>query len=188
MGTRNDPSRYDCYAKAEPDEPVFVLLGRDPSAAGLVRDWARQREAMVRAGHKPAEDLPMVREARACADAMAAFRSARERCSGEALPPRAEDAGGGDGAWTCDGRLVLTPAYYEQPERVLDALLLTGDADATAEEVAAWTPEQRKRAAEWALSLHTAASDNDDVLVPPRPDFIRRQDWSSRNPIAGAAL
>lgn len=32
-------------AKAEPDEPYFVLLGRDRSAAKLVREWATQRHA-----------------------------------------------------------------------------------------------------------------------------------------------
>ena len=35
---------------------------------------------------------------------------------------------------------------------------------------------QRKMAAEWALSLYTYSSDNDDVIVPPRPDFIPRED------------
>ena len=45
MGTKNNPSRFDCMAKAEPDEPYFVLLGRDRSAAKLVREWATQRHA-----------------------------------------------------------------------------------------------------------------------------------------------
>lgn len=37
MGTKNNPGRYDCYANAEPDEPMFVLLGHDRHAATLVR-------------------------------------------------------------------------------------------------------------------------------------------------------
>ena len=45
MGSKNNPSRFDAYAKAEPDEPYFVLLGRDHSAAKLVREWATQRHA-----------------------------------------------------------------------------------------------------------------------------------------------
>lgn len=43
MGTKNNPSRYDAMAKAEPDEPYFVLLGRDRGAARLVRAWAMSR-------------------------------------------------------------------------------------------------------------------------------------------------
>ena len=38
MGTKNSPGKFDCYANAEPDEPMFVLLGRDPTA-WLVVDW-----------------------------------------------------------------------------------------------------------------------------------------------------
>jgi hypothetical protein len=30
MGTKSNPGPFDCYAKAEPDEPMFVLLARDP--------------------------------------------------------------------------------------------------------------------------------------------------------------
>lgn len=45
MGCKNNPSRFDCMVKAEPDEPYFVLLGRDHSAAKLVREWATQRHA-----------------------------------------------------------------------------------------------------------------------------------------------
>lgn len=44
MGTKNNPGKYDCYAKAEPDEPVFVLLGRDRAAPALVWLWAVMRE------------------------------------------------------------------------------------------------------------------------------------------------
>ena len=26
MGTKNNPGKFDCYANAKPDEPLFVLL------------------------------------------------------------------------------------------------------------------------------------------------------------------
>ena len=39
MGTKNNPGKYDCYAKADPDEPMFVLLGRDPTAGVVVMFW-----------------------------------------------------------------------------------------------------------------------------------------------------
>lgn len=40
MGTKNNPGAYDCYANAEPDEAMFVLLGRDKHAGLLVTLWA----------------------------------------------------------------------------------------------------------------------------------------------------
>ena len=43
MGTKNNPGAFDCYANAEPDEPMFVLLGRDPLAPFLVSIWAKVR-------------------------------------------------------------------------------------------------------------------------------------------------
>ena len=40
MGTKNNPGEFDCYENAEPDEPIFVLSARDPSAPLIVRQWA----------------------------------------------------------------------------------------------------------------------------------------------------
>lgn len=33
MGTKNNPGEFDCYANAAPDEPMFILLGRDQTRA-----------------------------------------------------------------------------------------------------------------------------------------------------------
>lgn len=64
MGTKNNPPpKFDCYAKAEPDEPMFVLLGRDPLASLLVGMWAEIRREM-------GEDPEQIAEADACSDAM----------------------------------------------------------------------------------------------------------------------
>lgn len=52
MGTKNKPGTYDCYATAHPDEPMFILLGRE-----------RERGPS-----------PKVEEARACAKAMRAWQ------------------------------------------------------------------------------------------------------------------
>lgn len=57
MGTKNNPSRYDAMAKAEPDEPYFVLLGRDRDAARLVREWAILRGRENEPGEVIAEAL-----------------------------------------------------------------------------------------------------------------------------------
>jgi hypothetical protein len=64
MGTKNNPGDYDCYQHAHPDEPMFVLLGRDPLAGLLVRLWA---EARAELGETSEEKLA---EAYRCADAM----------------------------------------------------------------------------------------------------------------------
>ena len=67
MGTKNRPAPHDCYALAEGDEPLFVLLARDVHAPFLVRAWADMREA---SGESPDK----VEEARSAADAMVRWR------------------------------------------------------------------------------------------------------------------
>lgn len=64
--TKNNPGSFDCYAAAHPDEPMFVLLGRDKHAAVLVMMWAAMR-AMD--GEEPAK----IAEATACYDAMSEY-------------------------------------------------------------------------------------------------------------------
>lgn len=71
MGTKNNPGKFDCYANAEPDEPMFVLLGRDKHAPLLVKLWADLR-AME------GEDIAKVTEAILCANAMGEFRRKRK--------------------------------------------------------------------------------------------------------------
>ncbi len=63
MATKANPGKYDCYANAEPDEPLFVLMGRDPHAPTLVWLWSILREL---SGEDPAK----VQEARECVVAM----------------------------------------------------------------------------------------------------------------------
>lgn len=63
MATKNNPGQFDCYANAEPDEPMFVLLARDKHAPALIWLWAVLRELD---GEKPEK----VAEARVCAVAM----------------------------------------------------------------------------------------------------------------------
>lgn len=43
MGTKNNPGRFDCFAAAEPDEPLFGLLARDALAAHMVSIWSKLR-------------------------------------------------------------------------------------------------------------------------------------------------
>lgn len=76
MGTKDNPGNFDCYGNALPDEPMFILLGRDPAAPDLVRDWADVRQAQIDNGHRPQSDMAMVVEARQCADTMRDWRKA----------------------------------------------------------------------------------------------------------------
>jgi hypothetical protein len=78
MGTKNNPAPYDCYANANPDEPMFVLLGRDKFGASLVRLWALARET-------DDEDPAKLQEARDCADAMAEWCNAAGKNSERVL-------------------------------------------------------------------------------------------------------
>lgn len=75
MGTKLKPARFDCYANALPDEPMFILLARDASAAGVVSLWAMERLCEISQGRRPDSDRPMVEEARQCAKDMAEWRS-----------------------------------------------------------------------------------------------------------------
>jgi hypothetical protein len=63
MGTKSNPGEFDCYTNAEPDEPMFVLLGRDRFAPALVQLWADAREI-------DGETAEKVAEARECAQTM----------------------------------------------------------------------------------------------------------------------
>ncbi|KKN41442.1 hypothetical protein LCGC14_0723130 [marine sediment metagenome] len=63
MGTKNKPGKFDCYETADPDEPMFVLLARDPLDPVLVELWESLREHY-------AGNPSKVTEARMCAIVM----------------------------------------------------------------------------------------------------------------------
>ena len=65
MGTKNNPGNHSCYDKADPDEPMFVLLGRDPIAPFLVGWWVG-----LKSTHDTGADPEKLREAMETARAM----------------------------------------------------------------------------------------------------------------------
>lgn len=69
MGTRANPGQFDCYGQSEPDEPMFVLLARDPDFEFLVRTWAHWRSRQIACGMRPAsaDEFAQIREAQQCA-------------------------------------------------------------------------------------------------------------------------
>jgi len=68
MGTKNNPGRFDCYAAAAGDEPMFVLLARDARAPMLVEIWAMFERC------KDGSDPEFAAEAERVAAAMRAYR------------------------------------------------------------------------------------------------------------------
>ena len=68
MGSKNNAGKYDCYAKAKDDEPMFILLARDPLAPMIVEEWARWEEN--RLGH----NTEKIQEAKNCANEMRIWR------------------------------------------------------------------------------------------------------------------
>ena len=75
MGTKDNPGKFDCYANAEPDEPMFILLARDMSAPAIVEKWAEFRRGLILIDEKPQSDMEMVTDALECAEKMRAWRA-----------------------------------------------------------------------------------------------------------------
>lgn len=77
MGIKSQELVNGCFAKASPDEPLFVLRATDKMAPGLVRKWAEQfRQHHLKAGtegHALAKAISKHTEALAVADAMEAW-------------------------------------------------------------------------------------------------------------------
>lgn len=117
MGTKNQPGKFDCYKNAMPDEPMFTLLARDPSAPALVEQWGRIREAAIRAGERPESDEGAVAEAYGCATDMAAWRAANE------------------GVWRNPGTINYNERLIKILQDHLSGKLLNGEINALAEEL-----------------------------------------------------
>lgn len=63
--------------------------------------------------------------------------------------------------------------YERDDDSIQCALLLVGRLnEVPLDVIATWTLEQCIEAHEWALAVHYKASDNDNVVVPPRPAFL----------------
>lgn len=73
METKNNPKPNGCLARALPDEPMFILLGRDRCAPDSIRFWADQRSQLgVEQGER--QDAEQLTEALETADVMSAWR------------------------------------------------------------------------------------------------------------------
>jgi hypothetical protein len=79
MGTKANPSKFDCYHNADWNEPMFVLLARDPAAPQVIAYWTTLRAEMIEQKLKPETDYAMLDEAVKCASDMQAWRMNRRR-------------------------------------------------------------------------------------------------------------
>ena len=100
MHTKSNPGPYDCYANAAPDEPMFVLLGRDPTAAMVVTFWRKMRTALG----QDVQD-PQLMNAREASITMAAYA----RAQGKDV----------DAAYKAFGDAILDAAESVRRERAL---------------------------------------------------------------------
>jgi hypothetical protein len=65
MSTKANPGPNSCYDRALLDEPIFTLLGRDPTAPFVVLFWAKMRNVMFGDA-----EIAQCTEAQACAEQM----------------------------------------------------------------------------------------------------------------------
>lgn len=80
-----------------------------------------------------------------------------------------------DGGDPCDPGVLLKPRInggVVSAGICASALMLTDAYPIDDCQCEAWTQEQRDVAYDWAMRVHLKASDNEDVVVPPRPDFL----------------
>lgn len=76
MGTKNNPGSFDCYANAGPDEPMFILLGRDKFASDTVDKWIQFKTLQYDIQYPdgwPQEKVDKLNEAKTCAQNMRDF-------------------------------------------------------------------------------------------------------------------
>lgn len=154
MGTKNNPASFDCYCNALPDEPMFILLARDPTAPDIVREWANGREDAIDAGYRPESDRAMVAEARECADAMIAWRAASE------------------GAW----RRSTTP---ESPMTLEDALIKLKEARAGYDSAHSEAVMSRRNETAALRHLNEAQRAVDAAIAGIKSDAPQDSDWHS---------
>lgn len=80
MGTKNNPAKYDCYANALPDEPMFIVLGRDRMAAATVRHWAQLRlSRLPNHGFDHPEEMAQIADAIEVAKEMEVYADERQQ-------------------------------------------------------------------------------------------------------------
>lgn len=96
MSTKSEPGPFDAFDKARDNEPLFVLLGRDPDAPATVSFWVDQRRRRILATDAEPEqvrkELQQATEAESIAWEMNRYRKG-EPAQDTLLPQRATYSG-----------------------------------------------------------------------------------------------
>ena len=74
MGTKNKPGQFDCWNKLWPDEPYFLIMGRDIALPDTVEFWRNIRRNFNDSGTQPIE-RDVLREAEQVIVDAKAFRA-----------------------------------------------------------------------------------------------------------------
>ncbi len=93
MTNKNHPGPFNCYAAALPDEPIFVILGRDPAAPRAMREWSKERD--LRGKNKTPDDIERIHSVNAQIQEMIVWRDRNLNPHGYGVPawhlPRPSD-------------------------------------------------------------------------------------------------
>jgi len=85
MSTKQSPGPFDCFKAALPDEPIFVILGRDPAGPATLDKWAHER--IVLGKNVTPDDRERLREAINQATEMSEWRARMLEASVDGVPP-----------------------------------------------------------------------------------------------------
>lgn len=84
MPTKSNPGVFDCYKAACADEPIFVILGRDPAGPATLRFWRQERQRIGK--DESQEDQERLTAALDDANEMELWREANLDFNGEGTP------------------------------------------------------------------------------------------------------
>ena len=84
--TKTHPGMFRCYEAALPDEPMFVILGRDPAGPATLEFWAQERVKQEKVHERDDQDRikAAIDEAKDMADWRSRMLAHAEECG---LPP-----------------------------------------------------------------------------------------------------
>ena len=76
---KHSDENKSCYAKANMDEPVFVLLGRDPAMAEAIQTWIQVRQLCIDEGVLPdtPEERAHIVQAREMVEAVLVYQESQ---------------------------------------------------------------------------------------------------------------
>lgn len=131
-----DEANRECLAKRLPGEPMFIILGRDPDGAAIVRLWGERRRAAGGAEHGDT-----------------AIRISEEMANWKGKPRSAPDPSAYHPLYTHQAATCTGCDAAAKAEREAIVTWLRGDADKTEVEarriVKNTTGNARRNAAEW---------------------------------------